>query len=72
VQLIQVIRGIRQAQAKQDAEGHLHPGQIAVATFDMSLLTAILLRILCIRGVEFVGCFKPRKDDGNAIQSAQP
>lgn len=70
MQLINILRGIRDAQRTQDSEGGAHPGQTAAYVFDMSLLSAILLRCLGVR-VEFVGCFKPRKPDAS-VQSTHP
>lgn len=67
MQLIRIIRGIREAQRTQDAEGAAHPGKTAAYVFEMSLTSAIMLRFLGVP-VEFVGCFKPRKNDAG-IQS---
>lgn len=68
MQIVEILQGIERAQRVQDEEGAAHPGKIAAYTFDMSLLTAILLRCLGKR-VEFVGCFKPRTRDAG-FQSA--
>lgn len=70
MQLIHILQGIKKAQQTQDEEGGAHPGKTAAYVFDMSLLSAILLRCLGAR-VEFVGCFKPRKADAGA-QSVHP
>lgn len=84
MRLAQILQGIEHAQRMQEREGHLHPGQSCAFTFPAGFTQRLYLKTQRqIQGLEFVrtvdpmdgrvkwmGCFKPRKDDGNAIQPA--
>jgi hypothetical protein len=86
VQLAEILKGIEHAQEVQDREGDQHPGESFAFTFPVTFAQRVVLRTRRIRGLEFVpmrdpesrflnfmGCFKPRKADGNAgHQSVHP
>jgi len=84
--LAEILKGIAHAQEVQDREGDQHPGESFAFTFQVTFAQQVVLRARRIKGLEFVprrdpetrflyfmGCFKPRKADGNAShQSVHP
>lgn len=48
-----ILKGIANAQTIQDQEGHEHPNEVQVYSFECPLLPRLLLKLRNIDGLEF-------------------